>query len=250
MDKDSQLIFETYLNSKNDILFEGEKWEDKSSAWAWLKILDPTGLSAWPDVLKSIKNVSKNSEDVLPWVNLILNIFLALPNFGILAFGIGAGWWAVMRAAAKAALQGTGRSQGIDLANKILKKAAGFKFFQAALIKIANQLKKEGVSKNIIDNLIDSIKKGKLTKLGKHEELVSSTMKSELKQGLGKTAARHASSPYKYGARAVDQAYNRLENWSDEIKKEKEEEKKKKKFVPRKEKSAVPQGSNTPNFKW
>ena len=82
-DKDAQLIFESYLNSKKDVVLEADekKLEDESSAWFWLKTFDPTGLSSWPDVANAWDEVGKNPKDIGPWAMLFLNFFLAFYLF-------------------------------------------------------------------------------------------------------------------------------------------------------------------------
>ena len=147
MDKDAHLIFESYLNQKitNPILEADEKkWEDESSAWAWLKALDPTGISSWPDVYDSAIEVYNNKKDIWPWAKLFINIFLALPNLGLLAMGGGAAGWQALRVLSKAAIKG-GEKEGFKVAEKICKMIGESDIMRAAFEKIAKQLEKEGI---------------------------------------------------------------------------------------------------------
>lgn len=167
MDKDSKLIFENYLQYKNDIVLEadGEKWENESSAWFWLKTFDPTGLSSWPDVLDSAIEAAKRPADAGPWAMLFLNIFLALPNFGFLALGFGAAGWQGLRSLAKLAIRGGDRA-AIKAADDVLKLAKDNEFVYKTLVKFGKTLEQKGiVEKSVVERYIKIIETGNL--LGK-----------------------------------------------------------------------------------
>jgi hypothetical protein len=166
MDNDSKLIFENYLQYKNNIVLEsdGEKWENKSSAWFWLKTFDPTGLSSWPDVLDSAIEAAKRPADAGPWAMLFLNIFLALPNFGLLAFGLGGAGWMGLRGLAKSAIKG-GDRQAIKVAEDVLKMAKDNEFVYKTLVKFGKTLEQKGiVEKSVVERYMKIIETGNLSK--------------------------------------------------------------------------------------
>ena len=191
-DKDAQLIFESYLNFKRDVVLEADekKWEDESSVWFWLKTFDPTGFSSWPDVVEAYYGLKQNPADVGPWAFMILQIFLALPNFGLLAWGIGGIGWAGLRAAAKAAIKAGPSSPAVyNIAEKILKYATETKWFQAILVKFGKILKEKGVmNQNMLDIYENIITSGNFAKLGAKEgslavatkETIGDAVKSKL----------------------------------------------------------------------
>lgn len=165
-DKDSKLIFENYLLSKNNIVLEadGEKWENESSAWFWLKTFDPTGLSSWPDVVDSVIETVKRPLDVGPWAMLFLNIFLALPNFGILALGAGAVGWQGLRSLAKLAIKGGDRA-AVKVADDILKMAKDNEFVYKTLVKFGKTLEQKGIAeKSVVERYMKIIEAGNLSK--------------------------------------------------------------------------------------
>lgn len=172
-DKDAHLIFESYLNLKNNIILEDDdkKWEDESSVWFWLKTFDPTGFSSYPDVVEAYYGVRENPADVGPWAFFLLQIFLALPNFGLLAAGIGGIGWGALRAAAKAAIKAGPSSPAVyKIAEKILKYATETKWFQSILVKFGKILKEKRVmNQNMLDIYENMITSGNFAKLGAKE---------------------------------------------------------------------------------
>lgn len=216
MNRDDRLIFENYLNhNKNQQILEadGKKWEDESSAWAWFKVFDPTGLSSWPDVYDSAIEVRDNrGNDIWPWLKLIFNIFLALPNFGILAFGAGAGGWAALRAASKAALKSGSKGGGGQVAEKIVKTIGESDIMRSAFNKIIKQLQKEGVlTSGQIGTVINQIRKKGVSAVGR-EEMVAKAVKSSIADAAKTSALKKIQLP-KTAARAGDQFSGAAYNW-------------------------------------
>ena len=167
-DRDSQLIFENYFNSKNGLIFEedGKKWEDESSAWFWLKTFDPTGASSWPDVIDAWNELMKRPKDIGPWAMLFLNIFLGLPNFGLLALGVGGAGWAGLRGLAKAAIK-AGDKEAIKVAEKVLKIAKDSPLLERSMIKFGKTLEKKGLAnKSTVDIYMNIIKTGNFFEIG------------------------------------------------------------------------------------
>jgi hypothetical protein len=221
MNRDNRLIFENYINNnKNRQILEadGKKWEDESSAWAWLKIFDPTGLSSWPDVYDAAVEIRDNKgKDIWPWLKFLINAFLALPNFGILAFGVGAGGWTALRAASKAALKGGATGGGDKVAQKIVKTIGESDIMRAAFSKIVKRLETEGIlSPGQIGTVINQIRTKGVSAAGR-EEMVAKAVKSSYKDAikpyvnkgeLAKTAARA-------GAQLTGAASNWVKGGSD-----------------------------------
>lgn len=216
MNRDDRLIFENYLNNnKNQQILEadGKKWEDESSAWAWFKVFDPTGLSSWPDVYDSAVEVRDNKgQDIWPWLKLIFNVFLALPNFGILAFGAGAGGWAALRAASKAAIKSGAKGGGGEVAEKIVKTIGESDIMRAAFSKIVKRLETEGIlSPGQISTVINQIRKKGVSAAGR-EEMVAKAVKSSITDAAKDSALKKIQLP-KTAARAGVQLTGATSNW-------------------------------------
>jgi len=96
MNRDTHLIFENY--EKKNIVSEGV------GDWMWTaaKVLDPTGVLSYGDLKKATEVMAKD----FTTVNIILfflAVFAALPNFGLLAAGVGGAPWAAAKAMARGA---------------------------------------------------------------------------------------------------------------------------------------------------
>jgi hypothetical protein len=206
MNRDDRLIFENYLNYNKNIISEADekKWEDESSAWAWFKVFDPTGLSSWPDVYDSAVEVRDNrGKDIWPWLKLIFNVFLALPNFGILAFGAGAGGWAALRAASKAALKSGAKGGGGEVAQKIVKTIGESDIMRAAFSKIVKRLETEGIlSPGQIGTIINQIRTKGVSAAGR-EEMVAKAVKSSITDAAKDSALKKIQLPKTAGRAGV-----------------------------------------------
>ena len=184
-DRDSQLIFESYYNSKNGLIFEedGKKWEDDSSAWFWFKILDPTGISSYPDLLDAIVELRKRPEDVGPWAMLVLNIFLALPNFGLLALGVGGIGWAGLKGLAKTAVK-AGDKEALKVAEKVLQMAKSDVRIERLMFKFGETLERKGLAdKSTVDLYINIVKTGNFSKIGSN---FTGGVKGEVVKDIGR----------------------------------------------------------------
>lgn len=184
-DRDSQLIFESYYNSKNGLIFEedGKKWEDDSSAWFWFKILDPTGFSSYPDLLDAIVELRKRPEDVGPWAMLVLNIFLALPNFGLLALGAGGIGWAGLRGLAKTAVK-AGDKEALKVAEKVLQMAKSDARIERLMFKFGETLERKGLAdKSTVDLYMNIVKTGNFSKIGSN---FTGGVKGEVVKDIGR----------------------------------------------------------------
>lgn len=222
-DKDAHLIFENYLTSKSDVILEadGKKWEDESSLWSWIKTFDPTGFSSYPDVVEAYYGVRENPADVGPWAFLLLQIFLALPNFGLLAAGIGGIGWAGLRAAAKSAIKAGPSSPAVhNIAEKILKYATETKWFQAILIKFGEILKQKGVTNPKLHQIYeDMITSGNFAKLGSKEPALAVAAKETIGSGF-KNLKFAGIKPFGTGAQLSQYAGRAGMSKADEVKAE------------------------------
>ena len=181
-DRDSQLIFESY---KNRVFLEadGKKWEDDSSAWFWFKILDPTGISSYPDLYDAIVELKKRPEDVGPWAMLILNIFLALPNFGLLALGVGGIGWAGLKGLAKAAVK-AGDKEALKVAEKVLQIAKNDARIERLMLQFGETLAKKGLAdKSTVDLYMNIVKTGNFLKIGSK---ITGGVKGEVVKDIGR----------------------------------------------------------------
>ena len=225
-DKDAHLIFESYLNSKSSeqiLEADEKKWEDESSAWAWVKVFDPTGLSSWPDVYDAALEVRDNKKDIWPWLKFLFNVFLALPNFGVLAFGAGAAGWASLRVLSKAALKG-GEKEGLKVAEKIIKIINESNIMRSAFNKITKQLEKQGVlSAGEINTMLNMIKQKGVLAVGKQEALVGKAVRSSIGDGMEDTFLKSIQLP-KTATRAGAQLTGAATNWFGDDGDKKEED--------------------------
>jgi hypothetical protein len=246
-DKDAHLIFESYLNQKTNkpiLEADGKKWEDESSAWAWLKVFDPTGFSSYPDVLDSIYEVKdSDGKDIIPWLKFIFNIFLALPNIGLLTApftaGVGAVGWQGLRGAIKGVVskgvaKGSEREM-IVLSEKLLNIARESKpltyFFKKTISKLTE---KGAITPEISRSLLEAFekgsiegitkkefKKGALTAVQKADKLnaamdASGGIGKMLKSEIGPKELLSLNQPYKTGLRATTQLGGAATNWFED----------------------------------
>lgn len=221
-DKDSKLIFENYIKSKNDIFEEADD-SNKSGvekAWEWVKfvgkVLDPTGITSYPDVISSVKKYSED-QSVENLTFLVLNVFTALPNLGLLAAGVGGVGWAALKAAAKTAIK-TGGKEAAPIATKILQLIKNSKELQYAFDKILDSLtKNEVITKTGSDIIKIAIREGGVSRvsLGKGvEEVLGDTTAKQFKSAaeeylkkdtglLGKIGVRGKAEIPQLGTRAA-----------------------------------------------
>lgn len=189
MDKDSKLIFESYLSSKNDVVLEADEKEKEHWLMAVGKVLDPTGLSSWPDVIASGKKLNDDF-NLLTLGELLLNVFLALPNFGLLAAGVGGVGWAGLKAAAKAAARGGAKEIGpvsakiLEMISKNNTVKRGFEKAFDSLVekKVLDPRNKAQIMKAIESGSIRDALHGKSIEKG-----LESISKSGEKLGIGKS---------------------------------------------------------------
>lgn len=222
MDKDSKLIFENYLTSKNDVVLEADENEKSGLEQTkdWLiyigKVLDPTGISSYPDLVRAA--VAYNSDKSIENFGLlVLNGFAALPNLGLLAAGVGGIGWAALKAAAKTAIK-SGGADAAPIATKVLKTIQSSKELQYAFDKIVDSLLKNGaIDKSGANSIKAAIKQGGVSTkaLGVGvEKGLSQTGKTNFKQAtkemlkdrpiLGKTAQKGMAGMAQLGVRASD----------------------------------------------
>jgi hypothetical protein len=190
-DKDSQLIFESYLSSKKNIVLEADGSEksglEQAKDWAIFagKVLDPTGISSYPDVIESAKKYEED-QSALNFGILLLNGFSALPNLGLLAAGVGGIGWGALKAAAKAAVKSGAKDEIGSIASKILNTIRGSKELQYAFRKMTDSLVKNGsMTEKGANSIMTTLKQGGVsTEIQRKglEKALSSAGKSEFKQ--------------------------------------------------------------------
>lgn len=155
MDRDSKLIFEGYSNK----VFLTE--EEKESWWQFaLKVVDPTGILSYGDLADAIEKY-KNDQSAINFCLVLVGIFNALPNFGLLAAGWGGLGWGAVKAALKGAVK---RPQELIWAtNKALKFAANTPGVSKSFEKGIEILVSKGkMTKDMGDEFIATVRTGKL----------------------------------------------------------------------------------------
>ena len=116
MDIDSKIIFENY--SKQNLLTEEEE-----SWWQFaIKVLDPTGVTSIGDLIRAHKNYSED-QSAINFALLLLGVFNAFPNFGLLAAGWGGIGWAALKGALKASASRSPQA-AVSAANRLLAMAS------------------------------------------------------------------------------------------------------------------------------
>lgn len=136
----------------------------EGAAWTVAKILDPTGVLSYADLGRAAMHMG---QDFGPGsVTLfILALFAALPNFGVLAGGLGAIPWA----AAKAAARGAAKNPKLlaIAGEKVLLALSKTPGAAVAAEKLLAKLESQGVinatQKTLVSN---SVRQGKLTLSG------------------------------------------------------------------------------------
>jgi hypothetical protein len=192
-DRDSQLIFESY---KNRVFLEADEnetsgWE-QAKEWAIFvgKVLDPTGISSYPDVIKSFQEYEQD-QSLENFALLILNGYSALPNIGLLAAGVGGIGWAALKATAKGAIR-SGSKGGIrSISGKILDVIKGSKELQYAFETMCNSmLKNKTISQKAANSIKATLKSG-----GVSTEIARKGLRSAL-DSAGKKEFKEAGKEY------------------------------------------------------
>lgn len=141
----------------------GEGWK-KEAAWTAAKILDPTGVLSYADLGRAAMHMGQDFGPGSATL-FILALFGALPNFGVLAGGVGAVPWA----AAKAAAKGAAKNPKLlaKAGEKVLLALSKTPGAPVAAEKLLAKLESQGVinatQKTLVSN---SVKQGKLTLSG------------------------------------------------------------------------------------
>jgi hypothetical protein len=187
-DRDSQLIFESY---KNRVFLEADEnetsgWE-QAKEWAIFagKVLDPTGISSYPDVIKSYQEYDQD-QSLENFALLILNAYTALPNLGLLAAGVGGIGWAALKATAKGAIKSGSKGEIKTIASKILGVIKGSKELQYAFETMCNSMvKNKTISEKAANSIKATIKSGGVsTEIGRKglEKAIGSVEKTAFKE--------------------------------------------------------------------
>jgi hypothetical protein len=136
-DKDAHLIFENY---NNRVLLNEADNDWGSTA---LEVLDPTGISSWDDLGEAIDEYEKEPGS-WNFVKMLFNVYLVIPNFGLLAAGWGGIGWAALRAAIKKAIAEGLTGNTIKIGNKILKIIQDTPLLTKAMLSLLSKLVEKG----------------------------------------------------------------------------------------------------------
>jgi hypothetical protein len=198
MDRDSKLIFEGYITQKPLIteevnLFIEENLpqlisEEDKEEWYYTaaKILDPTGVLSYGDLGRAFENYEKD-QNLINFGLLLLAIFNATPNFGLLAAGIGGVGWAGVKALAKSAAK---KPQLIEKAViKLLELVKSVPLAKTGFTKTINSAVKRGsISKKVADDIMETFSTGTIPQ----RMLITTAQKG--KGAVGSIKAKEASS--------------------------------------------------------
>jgi hypothetical protein len=206
MNKDSKLIFEKYQTSQD--LVVNEAWYDDVRDWNWNalaevgKVLDPTGLSSIPDLIRSVQDWGSSEDNMYnpgKMAMIIVNAYCCIPNLGLLAGGVGGIGWAALKGAAKKAA--TDPQAAVTISEKILKFLTQTPVIKttvgSAIDKVLTGLQKSGkidtTAKDAImhvfttgklDNVQHAINiQGDMLKAGSKRDIFKAGLKPE--KGLG-----------------------------------------------------------------
>ena len=172
MNKDSKLIFEKYQTSQ--VLVVNEAWYDNVRDWDWNalaevgKVLDPTGLSSIPDLIRSVQDWGASEDNMynpMKMGMIIINAYCCIPNLGLLAGGVGGIGWAALKGAAKKAASNP--QAAVTISEKILKFLTQTPVLKttvsSAIDKVLTGLKKSGkIDKTAKDAIMHVFTTGKL----------------------------------------------------------------------------------------
>jgi hypothetical protein len=206
MNKDSKLIFEKYQTSQT--LVVNEAWYNDVRDWNWNalaevgKVLDPTGLSSIPDLIRSVQDWGSSEDNMYnpgKMAMIIVNAYCCIPNLGLLAGGVGGIGWAALKGAAKKAA--TNPRAAVTISEKILKFLTQTPVIKttvgSAINKVLTSLQKSGkidvTAKDAImhvfttgklDNVQHAINiQGDMLKAGSKRDIFKAGLKPE--KGLG-----------------------------------------------------------------
>jgi hypothetical protein len=178
MDLDSKLIFESY--SSRELLTEEERsllTEEEESWWQFaLKVVDPTGVTSYGDLSRAYDNYNKD-QSTINFALLLLGVFNALPNFGLLAAGWGGIGWAALKGALKASVSKSPQA-AVSAANRLLSMASKTPGITKAFTSGVDNL----VTKGVIDQrtaslLTTSMKRGQLFSPATNQAMVGAAGK-------------------------------------------------------------------------
>jgi len=166
------LIFESYSNSQllteenNRFLTENFPYlitEEEKESWlrTALKVIDPTGILSYGDLRRAYENYEKD-QNVINFTLLLIGIFNALPNLGLLAFGVGGVGWAGVKAALKVASRNPGLIKSAG--EKVLAFASKTPGVKTAFSRAVDRGVAGGIikSKTVADNLKKAVNTGVL----------------------------------------------------------------------------------------
>jgi len=165
MDRDSSLIFESYKRSNIELISEQDLsllTEEEESWWLFAsKVLDPTGILSYGDLSRASNAYSKDQNSI-SFSLLLLAIFNALPNFGLLAAGWGGIGWSALKLAAKGASKKSPQV-AVKAAESILSVASRTPGVSRAFSKsVDSLLAKKIIDKNTANSLKNTLLSGRL----------------------------------------------------------------------------------------
>lgn len=210
-----QLIFESYSSPQllteenNQFLAENFPYlitEEEKESWlrTALKVVDPTGILSYGDLRRAYENYEKD-QNVINFTLLLIGIFNALPNLGLLAFGVGGVGWAGVKASLKVASRNPGLIKSAG--EKMLAFASKTPMVKTAFGRAVDRGVSSGIikSKTVADNLKRAINTGTLPSTTRQIRGMTSASRD-----VGALGGRLMSSATEAGTLAKRQAISRL----------------------------------------
>lgn len=137
-------------------------------------IVDPTGTLSYDEFL--VANDKFNKEGgIINGAVLVLTLINALPNFGLLAAGVGGIGWAAVKGAARSAVKeaATNPQNVVTLTNQLLTRLSKMPMVIPAMERVLNALvDSKKISQNLADDIIAAVRKGSISDL-KHAEHIA-----------------------------------------------------------------------------
>lgn len=175
MDYDSKLIFEKYKTNAVYLTEEEESGSNLADFASFVgHVLDPTGISSYDEVGEAAAAFEEKG-DVLSLGILLLSVYSALPNFGLLAFGYGGIGWAAAKAAARAAIKEAATNpQGvITLTNKVLSSLSKMPGARSGIERMLTKLVESGkITQSTADDILDVTMKGSISDVKQAEHII------------------------------------------------------------------------------
>jgi hypothetical protein len=180
--------------------------EEEKESWlrTALKVIDPTGVLSYGDLSRAYNNYVQD-QNVINFTLLLIGIFNALPNLGLLAFGVGGVGWAGVKASLKVASRNPGLIKSAG--EKMLAFASKTPMVKTAFGRAVDRGVSSGIikSKTVANNLKKAINTGVLPSNTRQIRGMTSAAGD-----VGALGGRLMSSAVEAGTLAKRQAISRL----------------------------------------